>query len=311
MLNPLNPHQFPPIPGIQSGTVILKRILFTLLMRPFTVPSTLLKPPIIALIGVLERSASPSNTPSKMSFIPFHAFSQFPENTPDTKSFNPPNTFWISLIVSFPLFKKPLSTPPRMPKFFDQSVANIFAIYSSSGRNTFSCRKPITESAIVLKPSMISFKPWKHFEKSPVNAPVQKSIKPLSTSVIPLITSPATDNRSRKRSPIPCSAGPITGMIFSIIHSINGCSNVSQRACRFSNTFPTSTMIPSRAGCTCSCHTVENFSARLSRTGEILEFQPSRKICTISDIPCATDVINGLIYVSYTSEIFEKVSVTD
>ena len=40
-----------------------------------------------------------------------------------------------------------------MPKFFDQSVANIFAIYSSNGRNTFSCRKPITESAIVLKPS--------------------------------------------------------------------------------------------------------------------------------------------------------------
>ena len=73
ILKPLNPHQLPPTPGTQFGTVILNLRLLSLLIKPFTVPSTPLNPPMTALMGVLAMSANPLNTLVKIVFMPCQA----------------------------------------------------------------------------------------------------------------------------------------------------------------------------------------------------------------------------------------------
>ena len=217
---------------------------------------------ITAFRGVFAREIKLSKTPPNISLIPFHARSQFPENTPVIKSIMPLNTFLTFPQIRFTVPRNVLSTCPNMPKLFDQSVANTPFIKSINGVKIYFCRKSNTEPAIVWNPSRICPSPSQHRLKSSVNAPVQKSRNPPRISEIPLNTSPTTARRSRMISPIPAMIGPSTGMIVFTIHSTKGTRAVSHKAFRLSKILPSRSAIPLRAGCTCSAHTVLNFSAR-------------------------------------------------
>ena len=108
----------------------------------------LLKPPIIALISVLER------------------FQPFKYSYKCILFLSTPSQFLKILLIQNHLIRQilldisdrifPVLTHP-MPKFFDQSVANILRCTHQTAEIILSS----AESAIVLKPSMISFKPWK------------------------------------------------------------------------------------------------------------------------------------------------------
>ncbi len=112
---------------------------------------------------------------------------------------------------------------------------------------------------------------------------------------------------SKNLVPIHCRTGAIAGIICWAIQFITGWSTVSQTFLMSSATSPTRSMIASRHGCTCICHTSVNFCDRLSRTGAIYSLYPSRSVFTTSPSPSLKESNMGLIYASYIFPIRVKV----